>query len=247
MQLQTIQWHDSLESTNVHLRTLLAADAALPSGTMVAAHQQTAGRGRYDRVWLSSPGMNLTFSILLRPDVPQSWLPSLTMAVALGISKALSHLGISAQLKWPNDVRVNGKKICGILSEYVPGPGQTTGALIVGIGLNVNMTVKELGAIDQPATSIYAETDTSMNIFDILALVLEQLPESVDLWEQGGFEAIRKKWIAQAEGLGHAISVGTGERAKTGTLTGFGPYGELLLCDCQGQEHILVLGDMTLC
>jgi BirA family biotin operon repressor/biotin-[acetyl-CoA-carboxylase] ligase len=125
-------------STNALLGERARAGEA--AGLVVVAEEQTAGRGRLDRSWVSPPRAGLTFSVLLRPDLPAaqwSWLPLWTgLAVATALRE---HAQVDAQLKWPNDVLVDERKVCGVLAE-VPVPG----AVVLGIGLNVTTTEDEL-------------------------------------------------------------------------------------------------------
>ena len=118
----TVEWHDRLTSTNVALRERFLEDADLAGGLIIAAHEQTAGRGRQDRRWLGSPGKNLCFSLLVRSRAEPMALPSLTMATALAVTDMLVANKIPAAPKWPNDVLVDGRKICGILSERIEHP-----------------------------------------------------------------------------------------------------------------------------
>jgi len=111
-----------------------------PAGLVVVAEAQTAGRGRLDRSWVSPPRAGLTFSVLLRPDLPPAQWPWLPLWGGLAVAEALrERAGVDAELKWPNDVLVDGRKLCGLLAE-VPEPG----ALVLGIGLNVSTTAQEL-------------------------------------------------------------------------------------------------------
>jgi BirA family biotin operon repressor/biotin-[acetyl-CoA-carboxylase] ligase len=116
------------------------ARAGEPAGLVVVAEAQTAGRGRLDRSWVSPPRAGLTFSVLLRPDLPAQQWPWLPLWTGLAVAKALrDRAGVDAVLKWPNDVLVDGRKVCGVLAE-VPQPG----AVVLGIGLNVTTAQEEL-------------------------------------------------------------------------------------------------------
>ena len=114
-----IEWHDRLGSTNAYLRDRFSRGLELRSGTIVAAREQTAGRGRQERRWFSQPNTNLCFSLLINTAAKLIAVPSLTMAAALAVNDLLRSMGILSTPKWPNDVLVDGKKICGILSERV--------------------------------------------------------------------------------------------------------------------------------
>lgn len=215
------QWFDRLPSTNTFLKERLALEPELPSGTVVVAREQTQGRGRREREWLSSANENLTVSILFRTGSTPWKIPSVSMAVAVAVAELLETEGVKASLKWPNDVLVDGKKICGILSEGIPD------GIIIGIGLNVNMG--DAGHIDQPATSILMETGSRRSIDDVLETLLPILEERLEDWEQGGFSNVRKKWESKIPNLGKTVTVRDGDAVRTGLLVGFGDDGELLL------------------
>ena len=121
MRFQKPQWYDELPSTNTTLVEWLREGRDLPDGFVLAARFQTAGRGRYERQWLARPGRNLTFSALLRSDVSPLRFLSLPQAAALGVVAYLEENGLAAQTKWPNDVLVGGRKVCGILAERCNG------------------------------------------------------------------------------------------------------------------------------
>lgn len=123
--------------------------------TVVVADHQTAGRGRLDRSWSTPPGTALTFSLVLRPALPDRHWPLLPLAAALGVSDGIEALtGLRPELKWPNDLLLGGRKLCGILLERVPAPGGES-VVIAGIGVNVGMTAKQLPV--EGATSLAVE------------------------------------------------------------------------------------------
>ncbi len=228
-------WFDRLPSTNTFLKERLELEPALLSGTVVAAREQTHGRGRRDREWLSDANENLTFSLFLRTVSNPRKIPSATMAAAIAIAELLDSIGIQANLKWPNDVQVGGKKICGILSEAV------SSGVIIGIGLNVNMG----GAkhIDQPATSILMASGERRSIEEMLEMLLPTLADRLNEWGQGGFSKVRKKWEANVPTLGKTVTVRDGETSRCGILRGFGDDGELLL-DEHGVVSAIWAGDV---
>lgn len=232
-----LQWYDRLPSTNLFLKELFELDSQLLNGTVVAAREQTQGKGRRGRDWLSGADENLTFSILLRGTYEPQKLPSAAMAAAIAAAELLETEGIGANLKWPNDVLVNGRKICGILSEGV------SGGIIVGIGLNVNM--KSDGHIDQPATSMLIETGERRNIDRLLEKLLPMLSARLDEWAQGGFSRVRKKWEEKVPTIGKMILVRDGDCLRQGILHGFGENGELLLQDETGTVTPVWAGDIS--
>lgn len=233
-----LQWYARLPSTNSFLKERLALEKGLPSGTVAAAREQTQGRGRREREWLSASGENLTFSVLLRGKYSPRQLPSASMAAAVAVAELLKAEGLKPALKWPNDVLVNGKKICGILSEGI------TGGVIIGIGLNVNMQNAE--HIDQPATSVLIETGKRRDIDEVLNRLLKYLSAYLDEWAQKGFSGIREKWESGILNTGKSVTVRDGSAVRTGILAGFGQDGELLLRDPSGAVGTVWAGDLSL-
>ncbi|MCK5675434.1 MAG: biotin--[acetyl-CoA-carboxylase] ligase [Verrucomicrobia bacterium] len=276
-----VEWHDRLGSTNAFLRERFSQGMELPSGTIVAAREQTEGRGRQARKWLSTPGQNLCFSLFIRTDAKLVTVPSLTMAAALAVNDLLRSRGILSTPKWPNDVLVGGKKICGILSERVerqkdrkrllhqtkcsiasPTSGRKAiprqslagekssaasggtkdeavqAGIIIGIGLNVNMTSEEAKAIDRPATSMLVENGRAHDLSKILEALFQPLEYWIGEWEKGGFPGLREIWTEKAGPVGKPLTVHDGDLKKNGTLAGFGDHGELLLKTKNGLEAI---------
>ncbi len=231
-----VEWQERLASTNAHLKERFRSDAELPSGTLVAVREQTAGRGRQARRWLSARDTDLCFSFYLGTGAPMAQIPSLTMAAALAATDFLRASGIGAAPKWPNDVLVGEKKICGILSERVEQAGRA--GVIVGIGLNVNMDREQARAIDRPATSMLIEAGAPRRLTEALDELLPHLAHWIDAWSEGGFAAFRKEWTERAGPIGKPLAVHDGDQLKRGTLAGFGDHGELLLMTGAGLETI---------
>jgi len=230
------QWFDRLPSTNTFLKERLVEEPALLSGSVVAARDQTQGRGRREREWLSADSENLTFSFFLRTVSSPRKMASVSMAAAIAVAELLETEGVDASFKWPNDVLVGGKKICGILSETV------SGGVIVGIGLNVNM--ESADHIDQPATSILIESGKRRSIDDLLKKLLPILSAHLGEWEEGGFSKVRKKWESNVPNLGKMVAVRDGDSERTGLLAGFGDDGELLLRVESGELVSIWAGDL---
>lgn len=237
-----IEWHDRLGSTNAALRERFLGTENICSGLVIAAREQTSGRGRQDRKWLSASHSNLCFSLYVETVAELIQVPSLTMSMALAVTELLQAKGIHAAPKWPNDVLVDAKKICGILSECVEY-GNRKG-IIVGIGLNVNMTDEEASKIDRPATSLLIESGKAFELEKLLQDLLPHLEFWISRWEAGGFSAIREIWTEKAGPPGKPLSVHDGEVRKSGRLAGFGDHGELLLETDAGLETIWS-GDVT--
>jgi BirA family biotin operon repressor/biotin-[acetyl-CoA-carboxylase] ligase len=233
-----IEWHERLASTNTTLREQAERSPALPSGTVIAAREQTSGRGRLDRAWLSGKDENLTFSLYLRVETDPRRLPAASMAAALGVADLLADERIEPSLKWPNDVLVKGKKICGILSEAV------SGGLVIGIGLNVNM--ETTGHIDQPATSLRIESGKRYECEHLLPKLLGKLGPHMTAWQEHGFAGIRESWESRIPTLGKPVRVRDGLAYRDGVLVGFGEDGELLLQNPDSSISPLWSGELRI-
>jgi BirA family transcriptional regulator, biotin operon repressor / biotin---[acetyl-CoA-carboxylase] ligase len=154
---------------------LLAADA--PEGALVAAEEQTEGRGRLGRRWLAPYGTSLLCSLQLRPDVPGRRLPELTGVAAHAVADAVAVAPVEPELKYPNDVLVGGRKLAGVLAEA------REGRVVLGIGINVNVRAEELPhEVETPATSLLVETGHELDRAELLAELLESLERRYDAW-----------------------------------------------------------------
>jgi len=232
-----------LPSTNTYLRERARGDSAAPAGTVVASREQTAGRGRFDRHWISAPGRDLAFSFLIHARSPRARLPSLAIASALGVAEALEAFALKPVLKWPNDVLVGGRKICGILPESVSLSQEGYHAVVIGIGMNVNMDAETAGRIPKPATSILMETGRTTPIESLLKGLLECLEPWIDRWEAGGFAALREAWEKKATPSGTPMVIEERGRRFEGIVEGYGDNGELRLRDAGGRIHTFGSGD----
>ena len=136
MENKNIYYYETLDSTNTQIGQMAIQGAE--HGTVVVADKQTAGKGRRGRVWESLSGENIYMSILLRPEINVNQAPMITLVMAYSVVKAIRKLGFTeAQIKWPNDIVISGKKVCGILTEMFT---KDTGIdyVVVGVGINVN-------------------------------------------------------------------------------------------------------------
>ena len=177
------------DSTNSQL--LARRDA--PHGLTLAAECQTAGRGRRGRTWLSAPGGSLTFSVLLRFPFGLARLAGLSLAVGVALTRSLERLGLPAQLKWPNDVLLHGRKLAGILIET---QGDTLGPLdvVVGVGLNVRLSPALLAEVDQPVADLAGGLPQPPSRNALLAMLLNELADVTDMFTQHGFAPFQDEW-----------------------------------------------------
>jgi BirA family biotin operon repressor/biotin-[acetyl-CoA-carboxylase] ligase len=164
-----------VEST-ASTQLLLTPDAA--EGTVVAADEQTEGRGRLGRPWFAPPGTSLLCSVQLRPEVPGDRLPELTSVAARACADAIATLtGLEPELKFPNDLLVEGRKVAGILAEA------REGRIVLGIGVNVNLSEEELpGEVARPPTSLLVETGRELDRAELLVELLDRLERRYDAW-----------------------------------------------------------------
>ena len=166
---------DRCEST----QRLFAEEA--PEGAVAATDEQTAGRGRLGREWQAPVGSSLLVSVLLRPDVPTANLPELSLVAGRAVAQALAELAdLTPEVKWPNDVLLNGRKVAGILAEA------RDGRVVLGIGINVSQSEHELPyRPSHLATSLLLETGQAVPRADLLAAVLDRLEQEYDAWVAG--------------------------------------------------------------
>jgi BirA family biotin operon repressor/biotin-[acetyl-CoA-carboxylase] ligase len=166
---------ESCESTQV------LVDTSLPEGALVVADHQTAGRGRLGRSWEAPPGKALLFSILLRPPSERN-VPELSLVAGIAVADALERtLGLSVQLKWPNDVMLRRRKVAGCLAEV------RDGVVVLGIGLNVNQTREEL---PEHAGSVLTLTGRETDREKLLSALLQDLEARYSDWSEGGLDAV---------------------------------------------------------
>ena len=246
MKFDSPDWHDSLPSTNSTLIDWIRGGDDLRSGYVLAAYDQTAGRGRFDRKWVAPAGQNLTFSFLVSVPQNDTQATSITMAVALGIVDYLRAAGLVAQTKWPNDVWTNDRKISGILAEMCERRHRPERMIVVGIGLNVNLPESAAAAIDRPATSMLIESGIERDVRQVLEDLLPHLGHQMDAWSSQGFAGIQQQWTENCLYVGESVSVGEDENVSTGILQGFGQQGQAQLRFMDGSIKEIWAGDLSL-
>ena len=216
-------------STNDEARKLGKAGAS--EGTVVIAERQTEGRGRRGASWICAAGDALAFSVLLRPQEPKPLWPRLALAAGLAVTEALDVFGVDAGVKWPNDVWVGGRKICGILIEA------DEDFVVIGIGINVNTSLFPKDLVDI-ATSLLCETGVSHLREDVLSRVLSRL--EVRRKQIGAeFPELLRSLSERCVLAGKHISLLTAGGRKEGIMDGYGPGGELRILTKAGPETII--------
>ena len=216
-----------------------AAMGGAPEGALVLADEQTQGRGRFQRTWVSPPRANLLFSLTLRPS-PQT-ASQLSMMSSLALATALGRIlpeNASVTVKWPNDVRVRGKKIAGILIESFEGFS------IVGMGVNVNFDPGDYLEIRDIATSLKRELGRPFSRLDLLTSILEEM-EALYIGITRG-ESVRELWASLLDTIGCRIQVASGDEVYEGMAEGVDDDGSLLLRRDDGSLQTLAAGEVTL-
>jgi BirA family biotin operon repressor/biotin-[acetyl-CoA-carboxylase] ligase len=231
------------DSTNAVL--LSRAEAGAPSGTVVIADEQTAGRGRRGRSWFASPADSLTFSLLWR-FAPGTAPAGLSLAVGVAVARALQKAGAGeTALKWPNDILKNGGKLGGILVELVPGAPH---AAVIGIGINLRLPagmpddVRAASAAIGAAGSAGSATDPN----PLLAALLGELLVTLDSFAAQGFAAIREEWMARHAHQNARVSLSADfGQPREGICRGVDTDGALLL-EVDGRVERILSGEVSL-
>lgn len=234
---------DSLPSTNLEAARLAIEGAA--EGLCIVASEQTAGRGRLQRQWISPKGAGLYFSVVLRPRIHQRSWPLITLAAALAVHDALLEAySLNTDIKWPNDVLANNRKLCGILAETV----ETTKGRAVVLGIGINLTSSALAPeVDDIATSVQLETGKLPD----LEIVLRSLVISIErryemLQSMDGREEIRRDWsVRSSYAKEKRIRVANGQDVIEGTTRGLERDGALRVETDSGEVRIVRAGDVT--
>ena len=239
----TILRFDSLPSTN----TEAARQAALgaPEGLCVVAREQTAGRGRRERSWVSPKDAGLYVSVLLRPTLEARLWPLITLAAALAVRDALEEAcGLGADIKWPNDLLTGGRKLCGILAETAEGARGR--AVILGVGVNLRHGSFP-PEISDTATSVEEQTGRAPDAERLLEALTRSLTRYYEvLHTHGGAEEILRDWQRHSSyAHGRRVRVALAAETFEGTTRGLDPDGALRVETDDGTIRIVRAGDVT--
>lgn len=210
-------------------------------GTVIIADEQTAGRGRLNRAWLS-PGGNIALSVILRPGL--DYLHSLVMLASLTVVHSIEAVtGLKARIKWPNDILIGGKKVCGILVES-RAQGNRVDYAIIGIGVNVNLRPDDFPGILPIATSLSRELGKEVARLSLIRCLLLEI-ERLYLALPAG-ESIYEEWQDRLVTLGKRVRVESGGTVQEGIAESVDRDGSLLLRHPDGSLTRIVAGDVTL-
>ncbi len=237
----TIFNFDFIDSTNTH--ALKEAKLGADEGVCIIARQQTAGRGRHGRTWISDKDSGLYFSTVLRPGLEMRFLPLITLMAGVAVHDTLAEIGLKPDIKWVNDVLIDGKKICGILAETV----DTSKGLAVIVGIGINLKSSNFPPeISDIATSIKDITGRSLTNTEISVILTRFLGYFYEvLSHETGPETIRDEWCKRSTyANGKSVRIVLENERITGVTDGLEENGALRLKTLDGGVKIIQAGDV---
>lgn len=238
---QKIHFYPSIDSTNTMAKEL--AEKGETHGALVIAETQTRGRGRLGRTWYSPVG-GLWFSLVLRPRIPQFQAPHMTFIAGLSIAQAAQKAGVPVSLRWPNDIYIQDKKAGGILTEARLSGGRFE-YLVIGIGLNVNVTESAFpGQLKEEATSFLMAKGEPISRPLFLGHTLLAWEKLLQIYPRQGFAPILKAWKKYAAFLGSQVRVDTSSESVEGEAIDVTFSGALRVQDVDGLIHEVSSGDV---
>jgi BirA family transcriptional regulator, biotin operon repressor / biotin---[acetyl-CoA-carboxylase] ligase len=231
-----------LDSTNNFARRL--AEQATSAGAIVIAEEQTQGRGRSGRSWVSPPYVNLYLSIVLRPELPPAHAPQITLMAAVALADTVASFMSLPVIKWPNDILVNGKKLAGILTE-ASSTSEQIDFVILGIGINLNFPEQLMPeAIRQRATSLLIATQNNIRREVFLRRLIQDLDRCYGILEESGFDAIMPLWQARFGLRDRRVRVDMMDETIFGRARGIDRDGALIVEADNGKFQRVIAGDV---
>lgn len=242
---KNVVYEETVSSTQ-QIAHKLAHEGA-ETGTVVTANEQVDGRGRMGRPWYSQKGKGIWTSLIVRPEIPPQQTPQLTLLAAVAVVKGVKKAtGIDCEIKWPNDVLINGKKVVGILTELQAEADQVN-CVIIGMGINVNTAAQQFPKeLHEKATSLFIEKGEETDRAYVLQCILEQMEMLYDKYLQDGFEIIKLMWESYAVSIGKRVVAKTLKGKIEGLATGITEDGFLILQDKDQTIHYISSADIQL-
>lgn len=244
---RNIVYYDATDSTNLRIRQM--GDAGAPHGTLAVANRQTAGRGRRGRAWDSPAGSSIYMSILLRPDIPPDRAPMLTLVTALSVAEGIQESielksGSGVQIKWPNDIIINGKKLAGILTE-MSAQIDYIDYVTVGVGINVNMTGFP-EEIEKTATSLRIESGRSVKRAPLIAAVMERLEENYGVFlKTQDLSGLLERYTSFLVNRDREVLILGAKEQYRAHAVGVSRMGELIVRREDGTEEAVYAGEVS--
>jgi BirA family transcriptional regulator, biotin operon repressor / biotin---[acetyl-CoA-carboxylase] ligase len=229
----------SVSSTNDYAKTL--AKKGEPEGSLIIADKQTGGRGRKQRKWIS-PEKGLWFSLILRPKITPNDAMLTTMCAACAVTKGISEqTPLKPSIKWPNDILINNKKVCGILTELSAEIDEIT-YLIIGIGINVNNEIPS--ELKEKSTTLKQESNKPIDSVLLLSSILSSFEHFYQKLTNKDILTIKDTWRSYSSTIGAKVTVKKEKEVITGIAVDLGEHGELIIKNNQGEKKILT-GDIS--
>ena len=247
--LQGCQYGEQLKlletTTSTQEEIRIWAEQGADNGALIIAEEQTRGRGRQGRRWLSLPGKGVWMSLLLKPELPLADASRLTLLTAVAVCRALRGVtGLEIGIKWPNDLLINGKKICGILVESAGEDGKIR-YCVVGIGIDVNMETQDYAEeLSHRATSLKIEGNQNYDRAVIIGAVMKEMEFLMTSFLEQGFSTIANLWEALSVTLGKTITVKTHQGEIIGVAEELDASGALMLRKPDGNIEIVYSGEI---
>ena len=234
---------EEVDSTNKYAKERIKE---ITDKTVIYTYNQTSGRGRMERKWTYIGKDNIYASIVLKPsDKKMSEVYSnLTQLLCLNLAETFEEYDVAPKIKWPNDIRINGKKISGILAESVINSYGELEGLVLGFGVNLNSNEKILQEINQAATSLNIETGQNIDKEYFLHKVVDRFCLLYNRFVEEGFSLIRGDYIKRAEFLNKQVSVKVFDKIYEGLAIDVTQKGALKIVDKNNEEQILLIGDI---
>lgn len=231
-------------STNSYALDILSE---LNDRDIIVAENQTAGRGRFNRKWLSDDTKNVYMSFVLKPSNKSYPYKNLTQYLSVIVCKVLAdEYRLSPKIKWSNDILVEGFKIAGILCEAKSREGSIRG-LVLGLGLNVNMDSEIFEKIEQKAISLKVLLGHEIDVDRLISKIIEKFFENYNLFLSEGFNLIKDDYIKRCDSLGKNIKISSLEDICEVTAHEISDEGELVVIDSNGNLKKVITGDLTYC
>jgi BirA family biotin operon repressor/biotin-[acetyl-CoA-carboxylase] ligase len=234
-----IKYFNETESTNIIAREMAGS---AEEGTVVIAGSQTAGRGRMGRKWISPEG-GIWLSIILKPWIQPSHAARITFLAGVSVAKTIRSLGLDARIKWPNDVLINGKKVCGILTE-IKAEFDVIEYCVVGIGIDANVDTESFPEdIRESSTSLKRELGHDINRAEFVKRLLEELEALYLEFQKEGFSSLLEEWRNMSATIGEWVKITTQTRIVYGEAIGVDSEGALILETGEGKLEKILAGN----
>jgi BirA family biotin operon repressor/biotin-[acetyl-CoA-carboxylase] ligase len=223
-----------------------AAAKGAPEGTIVLAELQTGGKGRLGRQWVSPKSSGIWMSMIIRPVIPLPKTPQMTLLTAVCMARSIQQeTGLPVKIKWPNDLFIGDKKVCGILTE-LNAEADRVHYLVIGIGVNVNSVVDDFPQdLAQIVTSLRIESGKRVNRLYLLQRFCREFEKTYDLYLASGFQPVKEEWEALSYTVGRWVKVETISQKLEGRAVGLDEEGVLVVEDEAGTRHKVYSADVN--